>query len=874
MARVSTADLVNRIFKFCEVFGNRHLFPYQEQFGKRIIRSVLENDGAEITALFARQSGKCFSKGTEILMYDGGVKKVEDIVVGDCVMTPDCKPARVLSLGRGREEMYEVRSREMYHESFTVNKSHILAFVDRKGIKHTLSVEDYLKLPSWKKKDEYRGYRVSVEYPSKPVSIEPYFLGLWVGDGSSYDVSITNIDKEVIDYLYEYADRLGMHVSVYQTGDRTPSYAISHGNIGGKVGSVIRNYLKDNDLIGNKHIPDDILYNSREVRLQFLAGLIDSDGHFSKCKGKENVLEISTVSNILAEQYVRLLRSLGFRSGLAHHVTKCNGKECESYRVCAYGDFSVVPCKVARKQKKERAHLRENPLTFGFDLIPKGVGNYYGFTIDSEDHLFLLGDYTVTHNTETVALVNSGLMVILPLLANMPMFASDPRLQPFKSGIMIGVFAPSLRQAQLNYNRMRGFLNSPTAQTILSSNEFRLFFTTSNGQNVQLSNGSFTSAISASIGSNIEGESFHLIVCEEAQDIADIKMLKSIHPMGAAYNATIIKVGTATTFKASFYRSIQQNKELARSKSSHIRNHFEYDCDVAAKYNPKYAKYVEGEKRKLGENSDAFQMSYKLKWIVERGMLIDVEKFEENNTEPLLDTVDYDLMANHVMGIDIGGAEGGDSTVITVVEVDWSMPAVTESRVDEETGEEISYNAYNTYVKAWYEIKDCPDYEEQYSIIKEYVQHFKVARIVIDATREKSLADRLSASLRCEVVPYVFTPKAKSDLYKNLIKEITTGRARIPFSSRVTSSPEYLNFIEQMGNMQKGYRGQYLVCSHPDIKGAHDDYPDSYALAVWGASFQGDVSHVETRDKKDVIGKDEKFNFYRSAKRLTAKRRR
>ena len=666
---------------FCELYSGRHFFPYQEQFMKRIIRSILENDGAEITALFSRQSGKCFAKGTKILMYSGKVKPVEQIKVGDKVMRPNGGFAVVTSLGRGRERMYEVRSHEKNHDSFVVNESHILALVNRKGEYENIEVKDYLKLPEWKRKDEYRGYRVSVDFDEKP-------------------------------------------------------------------------------------------------------------------------------------------------------------------------------------------------LPFGFDLIPKGEGNYYGFTIDTPDHLFLLGDYTVVHNTEAVAGVTGGIMILFPTLANMPMFADDPRLSGFKEGVMIGIFAPALMQAQINYNRMRSFLSCNTAQAVLDDPEFNLHFTTSNGQTVRLSNGSFASAFSASDQSNIEGLSFHLIICEEAQDISDFKMLKSISPMGAAYNATQIKVGTATTFKASFYRSIERNKRDMEVKSSHIKNHFEYDCDVATKYNPRYKKYVDAERKRLGENSDEFLMSYKLKWVVERGMLIDVAKFEENNTEPLLGTVEYDMLANHVVGIDVGGSEGGDSTVLTVVEVDWNMPAITESKQDEETGEEIVYNAYTTYLKCWYEIKNCPDYEEQFSLIKDFIHHFKVSKVVIDATREKSLADRLSANLNCEVIPFVFSPKGKSDLYKNFTKEISTGRVRVPFNETTRKSVEYNHYIQQMGDMQKGYRGAYLVCSHPPIKGAHDDYPDSHALAVWGASFEGDVSVTETQDRRKVMGKDEKFNFHRSARSITAKRRR
>ena len=54
---ITTTVLVDKIFVFCELYSGICFYPYQEQFGKRIIRSVLENDGLELTALFARQMG-------------------------------------------------------------------------------------------------------------------------------------------------------------------------------------------------------------------------------------------------------------------------------------------------------------------------------------------------------------------------------------------------------------------------------------------------------------------------------------------------------------------------------------------------------------------------------------------------------------------------------------------------------------------------------------------------------------------------------------------------------------------------------------------------------------------------------------------------
>ena len=474
--------------------------------------------------------------------------------------------------------------------------------------------------------------------------------------------------------------------------------------------------------------------------------------------------------------------------------------------------------------------------------------------------------------SETIALTVGGLMIILPQLANMPMFADDIRLRMFKDGLWVGIFAPSQRQAQITYNRIKSRIQCKAAQAVMEDPEFRLSFTTSNGQTVALSNGSFATAISASDGSNIKGESFKLIICEECQDISNFKIQKSIHPMGAAYNATIVKIGTATTFKGDFYDAIQRNKKDFDSKTTHIRNHFEFDYKVASKYNPSYAKYVQKEKIRLGEKSDAFLMAYCLQWIIERGMFIDIPKFELNNGETLLERVMYDKSATHIAGIDIGGK--GDDTVVTMVEVNWGMPVIMESRTNEETGEEETYLAYNTYLKDWLCIRDEPDYEEQYPQIVDYLSHFLVARVVCDATREASISHRLRANLSCEVIPYIFSTRSKSDLYKHLEKEIAAGRARVCMGEQTKQTREFQEFLQQMGDLQKGYSGANLVVSHPDEKGAHDDYCDSWALAVWGSSFQGEVDRTETRKNNKFTEKTKnEVASYRRRNRMTAKRR-
>lgn len=483
--------------------------------------------------------------------------------------------------------------------------------------------------------------------------------------------------------------------------------------------------------------------------------------------------------------------------------------------------------------------------------------------------------------TETVAITVGGLMIILPQLANMPMFLDDPRLQMFKDGFWVGIFAPSQRQAQTTYNRMRGRMQCKEAQVVLQDPDFRLEFTTSNGQTVALSNGSFCTAISASDGSNIEGESFKFIICEECQDISNYKIRKSIHPMGAAYNATICKIGTATTFKGDFYEAIERNKKEYESGKLRIRNHFEYNYKVVMKYNPKYAKYVEREKRSLGETSDEFRMSYNLEWIISRGMFVDLEKLEKECGDEYLGRVYQDHVANHVAGIDVGGGSSknkneADSTVITIVEVDWNNPVLMESTIDEETGEDIVYLAYNTYIKDWCEIKPeiAENYEEQYHIIIDYLKNFRISRLVIDATREASLGQRIQANVNFEVILFTFSSKSKSEIYKHLQTEINTGRARFPMDKETVDSEEYKKFSSQLADLQKSYSGSYLVVAHPDERGAHDDYPDSWALAVWGSRDAGQVDNTETQSRSKVLGVHKNnHSIFKGRNHYTARRR-
>jgi len=349
--------------------------------------------------------GKCLGKGTKVLMYSGELKSVEDVKVGEQLMGDDSTPRNVLSLARGREEMYWVRQNKGI--DYRVNKSHILSLKrSRNEGKHrhsdilNIELSEYIKKAD-KFKSNYKGYKVGIDFPEKDLEIEAYFLGIWLGDGRSSDVRIATEDSEVVTYLGEYEQRLSLQLSSYFAEEKCPMHGITKGHTGVSFDkdTSLQKKLRDANLLDNKHIPKEYLHNSQKIRLELLAGLIDSDGHYDDAS---HVIEITQKSKKLAQEIKFLADSLGFRvSFRAKQATiKDRDYECEVYRVRIVGHLDKIPTKIARKQARPLASNRDHQHT-GITVEYDKVDEYYGFEIDG-NRLFLLEDMTVTHNTALV----------------------------------------------------------------------------------------------------------------------------------------------------------------------------------------------------------------------------------------------------------------------------------------------------------------------------------------------------------------------------------------------------------------------------------------------------------------------------------------
>ena len=343
--------------------------------------------------------GKCHSKNTPIIMYDGSIKMVQDIKVGDQLMGDNSTPRNVLSLARGREIMYDIIPNK--GDKYTVNESHILSLKCKtnhskkykKGEIYDISIKDYLNLPKsfHGPGGPLLGYRVGVDFPYKEIDIEPYFLGLWLGDGLKRNLGFTNIDIPIIEDYYEYARRLELIIRKCDNkATRCPTYFMSSHNE--KPNLLIESFHKYN-LSDNKHIPNDFKCNSREVRLELLAGIIDSGGY--KYYNNYNIIQ---KNKKLFDDIIYLARSLGFAAYKKECIYKGEKGEETYYRTTIHGKgLEEIPVKCDKKKVEPRKQIKDVLLS-KIKVIKKEEDNYYGFELDG-NHRYVLGDFTVTHNT-------------------------------------------------------------------------------------------------------------------------------------------------------------------------------------------------------------------------------------------------------------------------------------------------------------------------------------------------------------------------------------------------------------------------------------------------------------------------------------------
>lgn len=305
----------------------------------------------------------------DLLMYNGEFKSIEHVCVGDVLMGVNSNPVSVLGTKEIEDDTYRITP--VKGESFTISDQQKLnlKLSDTGRNKNTddivsVSIKEYLdKSKTFKHRAKL--HRVPIIFDEKTLPIDPYFLGIVLGDGSLRHgrVNITTPDEEIVKEIYKYADLYNLNIrkeTKHNNIASTYHFVSKDGKRGKHYTHYLRETFKELNLMetrsDTKFIPQEYKASSHQQRLELLAGLVDTDGYT-----QTNTIEYSTKSKQLKDDILFLCRSLGLAAYSSNKIV--NG--VVYYRVSISGDISEIPLRVERKRGSERKQ-KKNVLVTGF----------------------------------------------------------------------------------------------------------------------------------------------------------------------------------------------------------------------------------------------------------------------------------------------------------------------------------------------------------------------------------------------------------------------------------------------------------------------------------------------------------------------------
>ena len=832
------ANIVAKIMLFADQLAGEPLFPYQAGFGSRIAESIVLNDGEQLTALFSRQ---CIDGDSVVFRRDGTAVRMREHE--DAFSTGVHRTKRYRF--RGGAELVMTDNHPVWTE-----EGWTAAGLLRVGSK--VSVATYV--PEWRGEtlidrevtvDRGMGrqwrYRVT-ETVDQPLT---RWLGYFTTDGShrpDQSAKFTNINPLYLDEMQSLTEkRFDLVPRRYVKGKGADLLFTARGQRPGA--NRVRDLLRA--LSWDHGFPTDVFAWDAETVADFVNRAWSGDGCISMKSSGPDVFLACGKDETYARYWQALLLKYGVMStvkreqmakgtGMFHRLVVGSGarnvrrffaafglvygKEEQSVRALAYFDAKVgrggkgnaeremfphsgigddgEECGWSRVVSIEDAGERE---TFDMEVRGKGWFVAQGLQVSNSG------------KTQVVAYVIAACMILMPALAKMwPEWFGQ-----YKNGFWVGMFAPVESQAETLFQRVQMVLSSENATALLADPEIDDKLE-GGGKLLRLRvSGSICRMQTANPKAQIESKSYHLIVIDEAQRADDKVVNKSIMPMGAFYNATSVMTGTPDTVKGTFYNSIQMNKRKGTKRGAR-QNHFEHDWRSCARYNKRYQNFVRKEMQRLGEDSDEFALSYALKWLLERGMFTTSERLEELGDSSMQQTVERWFNSPVILGVD--PARRQDSTVVTALWVDWANPN--------------EFGFYDHRVLNWLELHG-DRWEEQYGRIVDFASHYDVLAVAVDGQGVGDVvADRLARLMpRTQVEMLGSSPVEQSARWKHLMEIMNLGLIGWPAGARVKRKKTYQRFIQQMTDLEKEYRGRYLLAAAPNQAEAHDDYPDSLALA-------------------------------------------
>lgn len=257
---------------------------------------------------------KCFALDTPVLTHNRGWQTMGSLVVGDLVYDRQGQPVPVVELSPIYEQHDCYRLTFMDGTSVVCDVEHpwLVSEVGQSHVRPVL-VKDMVEKGWLKKSGRYPKYRWRIPLGERLEGIalarpalDPYLLGLWLGDGTACNSQFTTADSALVDAWWVRGWRI----------EKQPAAPYGYGVKG------LAKILSTLGVLNNKHVPVDYLQASIEQRQDLLAGLLDTDGWAGG-----GVAEFYNTNQQLAEDCAYLARSLGYRVTVTSKIGTLNGQQ-------------------------------------------------------------------------------------------------------------------------------------------------------------------------------------------------------------------------------------------------------------------------------------------------------------------------------------------------------------------------------------------------------------------------------------------------------------------------------------------------------------------------------------------------------------------
>jgi hypothetical protein len=629
------------------------LYPAQ----KRVLKASQKH--RFMVLLASRQSGKALALDTPIPTPNGWMT-MGQLKDGDTVYGSSGRPVKII---KSWDIMYD---RRCYRVTFD-NGEQIVADKDhnwftqskserRKGVAGSVkTTEEILKTLRCGVSDKEPAHRIfslssGVCGTTMNLSIEPYILGLWLGDGAS-DSSVITIGRrdigEIISILKQY-DRYNLTVNEYKKGVYSVRLEYKDRI---KTDPSLQKLLRENSLIGNKHIPIEYMLSDRAQRLELLQGLMDSDGDIDS---KGNGVFYNTNLS-LALQVKELIESLGYKTTYRTYIPQLYGVDCAECASVSFVPRELV-CRLSFKslrikiKNNEEISKYRNQWHYIKNIEPVDSVPVRCITVDSPDGIFLCGrQYIPTHNTTVMTIYSLWIAC----------FEFDKRIliiaNKEDTAIMI------LRRIRMAYEQLPNWLKPGVKQW----GKTEVIF--SNDSSIAISTTSSTAARGDSINVLILDETAHI-----PKHLLDELWASVIPVISSSRTTKIFSVSTPSGRDNKFYELYSQSENGTLSDWHHERIDW---WDI-----PGRGKLWKNEMIQALGSEEMFRQEFGCEFLDKSDTAVDEEMLRmlKSNCEAPLYTFDdgaYEVWEDpkpdhlYVIGVDVGEGVEEAASVAQIIDL-------------------------------------------------------------------------------------------------------------------------------------------------------------------------------------------------------------